>query len=95
MDLSENKLKAAASLIRLEIQPEEVPEFMAGLSRILSWVEQLEEVDTENVSPLVSLFVKQAPLREDEITQGGYADKIVVGGPDVALNMFAVPKVVE
>jgi aspartyl-tRNA(Asn)/glutamyl-tRNA(Gln) amidotransferase subunit C len=95
MDLNEDKLRAAASLARIRIHPQEVPEFMEGLSKILSWVEQLDQVNTDAIAPMTTLFVKEAPLRADEVTNGGIPEKIVANGPDVTLNMFAVPKVLD
>ena len=75
---------------------EEDKEALAGeLSQILTFVEQLGELDTEGVPPMTSVVETALPLREDAVTDGGYAGKIVANAPEKAENFFAVPKVVE
>ena len=35
------------------------------------------------------------PFRKDVVNDGGYVEKILTNAPEVACNMFVVPKVVE
>ena len=53
---------------------------LAGeLSNILGWIEQLNELDTEGVEPMTSVVAMQAPMREDEVNDGGIPDLIEEG----------------
>ena len=76
--------------------PEAELEPLAGeLSNILTWVEQLGEVDTVNVAPMTSAVAVRLPMREDRVDDGGKADAILSNAPDGAPGFFAVPKVIE
>jgi aspartyl-tRNA(Asn)/glutamyl-tRNA(Gln) amidotransferase subunit C len=84
-----------AKLARIRV-PEADLEALAGeLSHILSWIERLNELDTEGVAPMTSVVAMDLPRRADVVTDGGYPDKIVKNAPEAAHGFFAVPKVVE
>lgn len=84
-----------AHLARLKIPPSEAESLIKDLNRILEWVEQLDEVNTENVEPMFSINLQQMRRRPDQVTDGNYAEAIVANAPESEFNMFAVPKVVE
>ena len=95
MALDTEVVRKIARLARLKV-PEENLEPLAGeLSQILTWVEQLDEVDTDGVPPMTSVVEMTLPLREDVVTDGGYADKVTANAPESVQGFFAVPKVVE
>jgi aspartyl-tRNA(Asn)/glutamyl-tRNA(Gln) amidotransferase subunit C len=84
-----------ATLARIKL-PEAEQEHLAGeLSHILSWIEQLNEVDTSGVEPMSSVAAVTLPMREDKVTDGNCRDKILANAPEAARGFFAVPKVVE
>jgi aspartyl-tRNA(Asn)/glutamyl-tRNA(Gln) amidotransferase subunit C len=95
MALDTEVVRKIARLARLKV-PEENLEPLAGeLSKILTWVEQLDEVDTDGVPPMTSVVEMTLPLREDVVTDGGYPDKVTANAPESVQGFFAVPKVVE
>jgi aspartyl-tRNA(Asn)/glutamyl-tRNA(Gln) amidotransferase subunit C len=65
------------------------------LQAILSWIEELREVDTTNVEPLASVTGHSLPLRADKVTDGNKIDDILANAPEQASGFFVVPKVVE
>lgn len=84
-----------ARLARLRL-PETALEPMAQeLGKILSFVEELESVDTEGVEPMVSGHAMRLRWREDQVTDGAKADEILANAPEAIDGFFAVPKVVE
>ncbi len=84
-----------AKLARIRV-PEEQLEALAGeLSNILTWIEQLDELDTEGVAPMTSVVEVTLPRRADAVTDGGCPDKVVANAPEAAHGFFVVPKVVE
>lgn len=88
-------VRKVASLARVA-EPEERLQSLTGeLNGILTWIEQLAEVDTEGVEPLASINKESAPLREDAVTDGGYPDRVLANAPSRSGNFFVVPKVVE
>ncbi|MHA1538163.1 MAG: Asp-tRNA(Asn)/Glu-tRNA(Gln) amidotransferase subunit GatC [Alphaproteobacteria bacterium] len=95
MALDEATVRKIARLARIEVPDERLAGLAAELSNILDWVEQLGEVDTDGVAPMASVVEVVLPMRADEVTDGGYPDKILANAPDAAKGFFTVPKVVE
>ena len=95
MDIDDKTVRKIAKLARLRIADTDVPKYQQGLSQILTWVDQLAQVNTDGIEPLTSVHVAHMPTRPDVINDGGQAQAILANAPDSALNMFAVPKVVE
>jgi aspartyl-tRNA(Asn)/glutamyl-tRNA(Gln) amidotransferase subunit C len=95
MSVDKNTVKRVAKLARLAF-PEERLEAMAGeLNKLLAWVEQLNEVDTDAVEPMTSVVKMALNMREDIITDGGAAGEVTRGAPQGEDHFFVVPKVVE
>ena len=95
MSVDKDTVKKIARLARLDV-PEERQEKIAGeLQAILSWIEELREVDTTNVEPLASVTGHSLPLRVDKVTDGNKVDDILANAPEQASGFFVVPKVVE
>ena len=95
MSVDKDTVRQIARLARIRV-PEDQLEPLAGeLSNILGWIEQLNELDTEGVEPMTSVVAMQAPMRDDEVNDGGIPDQIVANAPAAADHYFAVPKVVE
>jgi aspartyl-tRNA(Asn)/glutamyl-tRNA(Gln) amidotransferase subunit C len=66
MKIDHETLHKIAHLARLEIKPEEEPEMLKKLEGVLNWMEQLNEIDTENVAPLTHMTQEINAFREDE-----------------------------
>ncbi len=82
---------AFLSRLRVENADAAVTEF----NKILSWIEQLKEVDTKGVEPLVSTNEEYLDLRADEVSEGGNAEAVLANAPVKEYGYFVVPKVVE
>ncbi len=95
MALDEATVRNIARLARLKIADDDVPGLAAELSNILGWIEQLDEVPTDDVPPMASPTEKDLPRREDAVTDGGLAGDLMANAPDPAGSFFTVPKVVE
>ena len=84
-----------ARLARIRLTEERKEPIAQDLNRILSWIEELNEVNTDGVEPLASVTGHSLPLRRDEITDCDIAEKVVSNAPEQASGFFVVPKVVE
>jgi len=88
-------VRKVARLARIA-QPEETLEQLASeLSGIMTWIEQLNEVDTDGVEPMASAVHMPAPMRDDVVTEGGDPELVLSNAPKRAGAFFVVPKVVE
>ena len=88
-------VKKIGRLARIRIEEDDVAAYQGELNAILGFVEQLAEVDVTGVIPMTSVTPMVLRRRDDQVTDGGYADKIVANAPLSEDNFFMVPKVVE
>ena len=95
MKIDRNTTLKIAKLSRIKIEDSEVDELSSQLSAIVTWVEQLNEVNTDNVEPLSNVTMSKLPLRKDIENIEDNSKKILSNAPDKLENYFAVPKVVE
>ena len=88
-------VRKVARLARIA-EPEEKLETLAKeLNGIMSWIEQLNEVDTDGVEPMTSAVAVALPMREDVVTDGGDPARVLSNAPKTVDGFFVVPKVVE
>lgn len=95
MSVDADTVKRIGQLARIRITDEEVAALEGELNAILGFVEQLSEVDITGVEPMTSVTPMKLRRREDKVTDGGYAEKVVANAPLTEDNFFVVPKVVE
>ena len=95
MALDKATVALIATLARIKLPEPEQAHLAGELSQILSWIEQLNEVDTTDVAPMASSAAAGLPMREDEVSDGGRRDDILGNAPRPARGFFTVPKVVE
>ncbi len=95
MSVDAATVKRIGRLARIRIEEGEVETYARELNGILGFVEQLGEVDVSGVEPMTSVTPMQLRRREDKVTDGGYAARIVANAPLSEDDFFAVPKVVE
>jgi aspartyl-tRNA(Asn)/glutamyl-tRNA(Gln) amidotransferase subunit C len=84
-----------ARLARVNVPDADLDTLADELSKIIGWVEQLDEVDTDGIAPMASVADMKLRWRADEVTDGGIPDKVTANAPDPQKGMFSVPKVVE
>ncbi len=95
MSLTKQDVAKVARLARIQMDDDKLEELVPQLSNIIGFVEQLSEVNTDNVEPLASVVNIDLRLREDEVTDGGYAKEVLANAPEELEGYFVVPKVVE
>jgi aspartyl-tRNA(Asn)/glutamyl-tRNA(Gln) amidotransferase subunit C len=84
-----------ATLARIRLAEAELEPLAVELSQILSWVEQLNELDTSGVTPLASVAATTLPMRDDRVSDGDCREAILGNAPRALHGFFAVPKVIE
>jgi aspartyl-tRNA(Asn)/glutamyl-tRNA(Gln) amidotransferase subunit C len=95
MSLDKATVRKIATLARIEVADADLEATAARLSSILSWIEQLNEVNTDNIAPMSGGTDLTLPWRADVVNDGGNADKVLANAPDASNGFFGVPKVVE
>jgi len=84
-----------AKLCRIKVEEHEIEELSTQLSSILDWVEQLNEVNTDNVEPLSNVSMAKLPHRNDEESNEDRSKDVLSNAPEKVANFFVVPKVIE
>ncbi|KAF0171254.1 MAG: aspartyl-tRNA(Asn)/glutamyl-tRNA (Gln) amidotransferase subunit C [Alphaproteobacteria bacterium] len=95
MAVDENTVRRVAHLARIALPEDRLAPMAAEINGILAWIDQLNEVDVEGVAPMTSVVAAKLPLREDVVTDGGDARKVLANAPKTEDGFFVVPKVVE
>jgi len=88
-------VKKIARLSRLHVEQDRLQPLAEELNGILGWIEQLNEVDVDGVEPMTSAVDVDAPLRSDDITDGGKRDAVLANAPKSEDGFYVVPRSVE
>ena len=88
-------VKRVAHLARIAVDEADAERMTGELNNILTFVEQLNEVDVDGVEPMTSVTPMAMKKRRDAVTDGDKADDIVANAPETLEHFFLVPKVVE
>ena len=88
-------VRKVAKLARIAEPEARIVPLAQELNGILTWIEMLNEVDTDGVEPMTSVVHQGLPMREDVVTEGGDPAKVLANAPKAAKDFFVVPKVVE
>ena len=91
---SEN-IKKVARLARIEVLEADRENLAKQVGGIIKWVEQLNEVNTDNVEPLTNVHGEPLRLNADVISDGNIAEDVLKNSKDAKYGYFAVPKVIE
>ena len=95
MKLTEAEVKRVAQLARINLNQEEIISHGQEITNILTWIEQLNDVDVSHIC-LTDLVPKETMSeRPDEANTNSLADLVLKNAPKVNFNMFSVPKMVE
>jgi len=88
-------VRRIARLARIAVTDAEAPHLQGEINAILNFVEELGAVDVEGVEPMTSVVPMKLPMRDDVVTDGEIAAKVLLNAPMSEDGFFLVPKVVE
>jgi len=95
MSLDKNDVEKIAHLARLAIAEEDIPGYAKSLSSILELVDQMNAVDTDQISPMAHPQDALQRLRDDVVTEENQRDHFQEIAPAVENGLYLVPKVIE
>ena len=93
--ITANDVRKVAKLARLELPDQQVELFTNQLEKILGYVAQLEEIDTQDVPPTTRAVEVVNVLREDSVQNTTIRDELLDQAPDREGNFFRVPKILS
>ena len=95
MDIKEEVVEHIAHLARLEFEGDRKTAIKEDLQRIVSFMDKLQEVDTENVEPLIYMTSEINHLREDVAKVTVTQEEALKNAPQKDSDYFRIPKVLS
>ena len=93
MTLSREDVEKVASLARLEVTEDELDRYAEQLGKIVTFVEQLNDVATDGVEPMAHPLDVHSVLRPDSPSQGITREAALANAPSTDGEFFLVPPV--
>lgn len=94
MKISIKEVEQLANLARIELSEGEKTLQLEKLNNILNNMDILNELNTDNIEPIVDVFPSTNVFRKDELQETLEIEVTLQNGPEVAQGMFRVPKIV-
>ena len=95
MSIDKDTVKHISKLARISLDEKKISNLSKDLSSIMKFIEKLDELSTDKVTPLTSIINASLKSREDEVKDGKIRDQILKNSPEKNEEFFVVPKVVE
>ena len=95
MQITPDLIKYLESLARITLDEDEEKKVGKELQDILTYIDKLNELDTEGVEAMSHCFPLTNVLRKDEVKPSMSPDEIVANAPESQDGTFGVPKTVE
>jgi aspartyl-tRNA(Asn)/glutamyl-tRNA(Gln) amidotransferase subunit C len=90
-----DKAKKVASLAKIEFSDEELEKVSGQLNGVLNWLDKLQELDTDNIEPLINPTEGAVKLSADIAIDDNSRDEVLRNAPNSKYGYFVVPKVIE
>ena len=94
MELSKEDVIKIAILSKLEFNDDEIENFRSDLSEILNYMNELNELDTEGISPLFNVLDLDDVTRKVEVADSLMLEEVLKNAPDKDENFIIVPKII-
>jgi len=85
-------VKKVAKLANLQLTPEEEEKYSGQLSKILEYVEKLNEVNTDNIEPTYNVSGLSNVLRPDEVGDCTITQKDAISNAPKKKDGFIITK---
>lgn len=95
MKLDKETVEKLAHLSRLEFSEDEKQEMLQDMNKIMAFVEKINELELNDVEPLIYMVEEGNVLREDEVTEEVTRDEALKNAPSRDTDYFRVPKVLK
>lgn len=93
--ITKEQVEHIAHLARLEIKEEEISTYAEKLESIVTLVEKLSNVDTENVKPTYHVLDLVNVFREDVAKEGLNREEVLKNSYEQESGQFKVPTIIE
>jgi aspartyl-tRNA(Asn)/glutamyl-tRNA(Gln) amidotransferase subunit C len=95
MSLTLDDVRRIARLARLDVSAAEAEKTRDQLNGILTFIEQLQSVDTTGIEPMAHAVDVVQRLRPDVATEADRREVFQAIAPETEAGLYLVPRVVE
>lgn len=95
MAVDNNTVDKIAELAKLQFDDTAKEEIKADLNKMLDFIDKLDELDTENVAPLIYMLDEEQVMREDEVNGQVTQQEALKNAPNKDSDYIKVPKVLK
>jgi aspartyl-tRNA(Asn)/glutamyl-tRNA(Gln) amidotransferase subunit C len=95
MQITPDLIKYLEKLARITLSEDEEKKVGNELQDILTYIDMLNELDTDGVEAMSHCFPVTNIMRKDEVQPSMSADEIVANAPESQDGCFVVPKTVD
>lgn len=95
MEITKEEVLRVSDLAKIAIKDPEIDSVIKDLTKILDFVEELDEVNCNGVTPIYDITTEQIVEHEDEVTEHNNVENLLSNAPLKMHNMFAIKKFVE
>jgi len=93
--ISSDEVKKVAQLARLELNESEIQQHAEQLEKILEYINQLDKINTENISCTTRAIEVVNVLRKDEMKNYENSEELLDLAPSRENKFFKVPKIIN
>ena len=84
-----------ANLAKLEIKDDKLNDIASSLEKILNLVDEMNDVDTDDVTPMSHPLNLTQELRKDEVKEANQRDLFQKGNENTDNGYYKVPKIID
>ena len=95
MSIDKDTVKHISKLARISLDDKKVDSLSKSLSSIITFIEKLNELNTDKTVPLTSIIDTSLTSRKDDVNDQKIRDQILKNSPEKNEEFFVVPKVIE
>ena len=95
MSIDKDTVKHISKLARISLDQKKIDSLSKDLTSIMRFIESLNKLNTDKITPLTSIINASLKSRRDEVKDGKIRDQILKNSPEKNEEFFVVPKVIE
>jgi aspartyl-tRNA(Asn)/glutamyl-tRNA(Gln) amidotransferase subunit C len=95
MSIDKDTVKHISKLAKISLDEKKISDLSKDLSSIMKFIEKLNKLNTDNITPLTSIINASLKSRIDEVNDGKIRDQILKNSPENNEEFFVVPKVID
>ena len=95
MSIDKDTVKHISKLARISLDEKKIDNLSKDLTSIMKFIEKLNKINTDKITPLTSIINASLKSRKDEIKDEKIRDQILKNSPEKNDEFFVVPKVLE